>query len=172
MQMRATTTPSVGPLEGQSQKPNDLERLEVLDAEARAFEAKELGLLDGVLGALLLLLLLRQALVAQRLLQLGQPLLPLHGLSDQVAVVVLQRHLPAKRKKWNQVVSRPGALRPAARPCWTRKGSISSVRVCLETEGLDPCRGCPIRTQNWASDKDRSELEIRPCWMWLGVGRT
>lgn len=77
---------------------DDLERLEILDAEPRPLQPEELSLLLGMLQPLLLLLLLRQALVLERLLELRQPLLPLDVLRYQVAVIVLQRYLQEAKR--------------------------------------------------------------------------
>jgi len=77
---------------------DDLERFEVLDAEPGPLQSEELGLLLGMLQPLLLLLLLRETLILEGLLELRQPLLPLDVLRYQIAVIVLQRYLQKAKR--------------------------------------------------------------------------
>lgn len=77
---------------------DDLERFEVLDAKPGPLQSEEFGLLLSMLLPLLLLLLFREALILEGLLELRQPLLPLDVLRYQIAVVVLQRYLQKAKR--------------------------------------------------------------------------
>ena len=68
------------------------EGLKVFDAQTGSLQAQEFRFFDGVLLPLFLFLCLTQPFVPERLFELGESLLTLHILRNQVAVVVLQSH--------------------------------------------------------------------------------